>query len=183
MKREIKFRAFREFPKYEVGDDGSVWSLDYNHTGERGILKQNRDKDGYAYVFLVVNNKRYKRSVHRMVANSFINNPEGKPQVNHKNGVRDDNVVENLEWCTAKENTVHGFRVNGRKISDRMKERAKKQFTGINNPKAKMTTKLVNEMRHMRATGSKLKDISTAFGMSIAQVGQICNNKFWKNAV
>lgn len=120
--RTIKFRACAGFPKYEVDEVGSVWSLDYNHTGKRKELKQYLDEDGYPYVFFVVNRKRYKRAVHRLVAQSLLPpKPTPKHQVNHKNGVRDDNRLPNLEWMTSKENTLHGWRVNGRKVTQKMR--------------------------------------------------------------
>ena len=118
--REIKFRAWDE--KYDVGSDGSVWSKDFNHTGERRILKQYLDEDGYPHVFLNLNGKRSKRVTHRMVAALFLPpKPSSKHQVNHKNGKRDDNRVENLEWLTSRENTLHGWRVNGRKVSEKQR--------------------------------------------------------------
>ena len=126
MNRVIKFRSWDEFPKYEIGSDGSVMSLDYNHTGKRKELRQYLDKDGYPYVFMVVNGRRYKRMVHKLVAISFIIIPESrknqKLQVNHKNGIRNDNQLENLEWMTSRENTIDGWK-RGRKISDEQREK------------------------------------------------------------
>lgn len=113
--REIKFRAITS--KYEVGSDGSVWSLDYNHSGKRRQLRQYLDQDGYPYVFLNHNGKRTKAVVHRYVAKAFLGErPSTKHQVNHKDSNRRNNDVTNLEWATSRENTLHGW-VNGRKLS------------------------------------------------------------------
>lgn len=129
--RIIKFRAWDG--KYEVGSDGSVWSLDYNHTGKRKALKQGVDADGYQTVVLVHNRKRTVLRVHRAVAALFLGpKPTTKHQVNHKNGKRTDNRAENLEWVTSRENTLHGWRVNGRKQSPKARARASKQMTELN---------------------------------------------------
>lgn len=180
--REIKFRAWDE--KYEIGSDGSVWSLDYNHTGQRKQLRQYLDQDGYPYVFLVHNRKRTKVVIHRAVAKLFVvipRPPYSVPlQVNHKNGNRQDNRAENLEWCTSRENTLHGWRSNGRKFTAGMLERNKKAFGGINNPKAKITKEIAEQIRELRKSGIYLKDIAKNFGVSVSQVGAICSGRFWK---
>lgn len=69
------------------------------------VLKQYRDRQGYMHVHFGANGKIVNRSVHRIIASCFIANPDDLPQVNHKNCIRDDNRVENLEWCTPQYNT------------------------------------------------------------------------------
>ena len=129
--RPIKFRAWDG--KYEIGSDGSVWSKDYNHTGERRSMLQYLDEDGYPHVFLNLKGKRSKLVVHRAVAKLFLGpRPTAKHQVNHKNGQRSDNRVENLEWVTSRENTLHGWRVNGRKQSKKAIDGARKRMVAMN---------------------------------------------------
>ena len=69
------------------------------------VLLPAKDKKGYERVGLTKNGKTAK--VHRLVAQTFISNPFNKPEVNHINGVKDDNRVENLEWVTSKENSLN----------------------------------------------------------------------------
>lgn len=72
------------------------------------------DKDGYMKTALRKDGKRSYFRVHRLVALNFIDNPDNLPLVNHKNGIKDDNRLDNLEWSTHKDNVVHGFEVLGR---------------------------------------------------------------------
>jgi len=179
--REIKFRDCQRFPKYEVGSDGSVFSKDYNHTGKRMEMRQYLDQDGYPYVFFVVDGKRYKKATHRLVAEAFLPEVEGKNQVNHINGNREDNRLENLEWVTPRENVLHSYRSNGRKVSKKTIESITRLSRGVNNPKAKMTEEKVREIRRMRKVGASLKELSEAFDISTAQASAIANYKFWKH--
>lgn len=95
---------------YEVSSTGQVRSLKRNI-----IMSQSLDKRGYPKVNLQVNGKNKSVLVHRLVATAFIDNPHAKPCVNHKNGIKHDNRVENLEWVTYLENTQHSYTVLLRK--------------------------------------------------------------------
>lgn len=77
------------------------------------ILKPARKAKGYLYVQLSKEGKTRAKHVHRLVAEAFMANPEGKPTVNHKNGNKSDNTVDNLEWTTYTENNMHSVRVLG----------------------------------------------------------------------
>lgn len=82
---------------------------------EGQILKQADDKDGYKKIGLSKNGRKRRFFVHRLVGETFIPNEENKPQINHKNGIKYDNNLTNLEWVTPSENTLHGFEKLGRK--------------------------------------------------------------------
>lgn len=91
-------------PNYAVSSDGSIYSL---RRGRK--LSPKRNWDGYLRVQLWDHGDCQFVSIHRLVAEAFIPNPEGKPFVNHINGVKSDNRVGNLEWCTQKENIGHAW--------------------------------------------------------------------------
>ena len=89
------------FKGYFVTDSGKVLS---EYKGNFKWLKPCKCRGGYLQVHLYKEGKTYKKKAHRLVAEAFIDNPENKPCVDHINGVRDDNRVCNLRWCTQQEN-------------------------------------------------------------------------------
>lgn len=103
---------------YQVSSEGRIKSVERDiickngakkHMKER-ILKGGLDRYGYPHVGLCDGNKRKIFLVHRLVAEAFITNPDNKPQVNHKDEVKTNNCVDNLEWMTNKENANYGTR-------------------------------------------------------------------------
>lgn len=97
--------------EYQVSNIGRVKSLNYHRQNNEKILKPIKARNGYLKVY--IKGKIY--SIHRLVAEAFILNPENKPQVNHIDGDKTNNKVENLEWCSISENVIHSFKKSLRK--------------------------------------------------------------------
>lgn len=114
-----KWIPIKGFDGYEVSSFGRIRSLDrvVVREGGRGdlfvrgkVLRTNRTPKGYRRIQLSRGGDGSNLLVHRLVAEAFIDNPDGKPEVNHKDGDKENNKVDNLEWVTASENQRHAYR-------------------------------------------------------------------------
>lgn len=124
------------------------------------------------YYRLCVNKEGSRRTtikVHRWVAEAFIPNPENKPQVNHINGVKTDNRVENLEWCTASDNIKHSFSLG---LSCNK---------GENHPSSTLKEVDVMNIRLLGGEGVSRITLSTTYKVSLTQIGRILNRKSWSH--
>ena len=98
-----EWRDIKEFENYMISSLGRVYSKK-----KHMIMKPTPDKKGYLRISFYENGKNNTRKVHRLVVQAFIDNPENLPQVNHKDENKENNSVENLEWCTNSYNRMFG---------------------------------------------------------------------------
>lgn len=123
-------------------------------------------RQGYVFTRLRPNAGQTKRfSIHRLMAKAWIPNPHNYPQVNHKNGNRSDNRIENLEWCTPSYNVAHSYQLLGRKSPI-------PKGAGERHPAARLSTEQVLTIRSLRDS-SHPQDVATRFGVSRRHVYMI----------
>jgi len=145
---------------YEINRSGKVRSIDRivkdKRVGEKAISGKEilvcKDAYGYNKCQLWKNKKAYNVGIHRLLGIVFIENPQGKSQINHKNGVRDDNRISNLEWVTASENIKHGYRCNNRQSA------VKKRIVCVTNG----------------IMYNSLTEASNSLGVSVSNISSVC---------
>ena len=161
--------------EYAVSNTGLVKSRKFH---KERILRPNKDRYGYLIVRLCMNGKEYKRKIHRLVATAFIQNPQELPQINHKDGDKTNNNVENLEWCTAKDNLKHALDTGLRQCSY-----TNTPHYGEENGMSKITRAVAEEIRKICIPGDKqygIRALARKYGLGATTVRAIVNNQTWK---
>lgn len=168
----------KEFPDYEISNLGRVKSKSrlVNHFcgGKRlkkeKILIPNENRIGYSYVTLCRFDEdvyvQKAKTIHRLVAIAFIPNPENKPEVNHKDGIKTNNNVDNLEWNTSKENIKHAVK---------NKLRVAKRGSSVKHSKIKE-----EDVIFIRSSSLKLTELASMYGISFQSVSDVKNRRTWK---
>ena len=156
--------------KYQVSNLGRVKSLPRNGTiKEERLLKFNEDDDGYFRINLSIAKRvSTTKGAHRLVAQAFIPNPENKLQVNHKDGNKQNNLVENLEWCTNRENQQHAWDT-GLQIA----------ITGEDHANSKLTQADVDAIRERFKAGEADFEIAKDYVVDSTQISRIRKGLRW----
>jgi hypothetical protein len=153
---------------YQVSNLGNVKRLVSKRVFAERLISSSIDRYGYVKRVLCKDGKMYYFTEHRLVANAFITNDFNKPTVNHINGIKTDNRVENLEWCTNKENTQHSIKIG------------LQNKKGTNHHKCKLTEEQVREIREIGFSQTRMA-LAKKYGVSRTNILGIIRGKFWKH--
>jgi len=151
-----------------VGNTGRIKRIKHRKNPTNKIMKHFINENGYCQISLCHNGKYAMYSIHRSVALAFIPNPENKPEVNHKDGDKQNNHVDNLEWATESENIKHAWDTG-----------LCKPKNGVDNGNSVLTEKEVLEIRAIK--GMTKRDIAKLYNIGEAAVGKIINRQRWNH--
>lgn len=156
---------------YRISSFGRIKS---SHINKKGIgwqlLDGSIDAKGYKRINLYRDGAKTNWKIHRLVAIHFIENPDNKKEVNHKDGIKLNNRIENLEWCSTLENMRHAFANN--LIPFRI---------GKMNGRAKLKESDITQIRKLAKGGLDYKEIAKSYPVNSATINKIINKKLWNH--
>lgn len=152
---------------YEININGDIYST-LRKVGKFHNAKIN-SKGGYIQIPLHKNGIRKNHLLHRLVAKTFIPNPENKPEVNHINGDKKNNSVYNLEWITKSENQKHAYKTG-----------LQRRISGENSKSSKFKEYQIIDIKNKIKQGVKIKDLAIEYNVNRATISRINKGITWK---
>lgn len=162
------WKTIENEPAYEVSTAGEVRNKETKH-----VKSLRSSGKGYMRVTLYPSGITY--SIHRLVAEAFLTRKEGTTCVNHKDGNKKNNAVENLEWCTPKQNTRHAI--------DVIKTMTVADWSGIKNPEHKLDYGLVYSIKYGLLGQLNNHRLHKMLGVEEETIRRIKVNELWKHVV
>lgn len=179
MAEEITNEIWKDIPGYEnlyqISSMGKVKSLRRTvkykngaiHIVNEKILKPSKDREGYLRIFLCKEGINKNMLVHRLVCESFLKNPYNLPEVNHRNEIKTDNRLENLEYCDRKYNVNYGTG------NERRAKELSKVKKGVYNTKKSKPVKCLENGKIYPS----ISEVHRQFGFSQGNICECCNKK------
>ena len=158
---------------YQISNHGRIYSVRYDR-----FRKPKVDKDGYMTISIGKEGNLRHFFVHRLVANAFVQNPHGFPEVNHIDGNKTNNAADNLEWCDHVANIHHAY--NTGLMPHPMKPKKEKRTRGM-----KLTERQVEEIRRQYIPGDSMfgcKPLARMHGVTPTTIRQIIRQEIWREA-
>jgi hypothetical protein len=163
-----KIEKFREINGYKIYRDGTIIGKRGRPIGSQQIDPTTGENNGYIACTIDLGDLGMAHGIHRAIAMTFIPNPNNLPETNHKNGIKNDNRVENLEWVTNKENQDHASYVLGRRVGE-----------NYHNPI--LTDTEVIKIYELCKQGTKHAEVAEKYGILPEHVYNITKGKRWKH--
>lgn len=164
------FVVITSSPIHAINQVGQVISIK-----TRKLIKPSPNSKGYLQVCL---QGKKTHSIHRLVAITFIPNPENLPQINHIDGDKLNNHVSNLEWVTNSQNMAHGIKLG---LFDEMPKKLKKHQTGETNSAAKLKETDVLKIYQLLKKGMGVCELARMYGVGHSQISYIKAGKSWRH--
>lgn len=175
QKNKEEWKPIQGFNNYLVSNHGRVKNI------KRGnVLKPRPNPSGRMQIQLYRDGAGKNYSLHRVVAKSFISNPENKPQVNHKDGDPSNNHASNLEWCTQSENMIHAYKNGLNHFSEKQRKEVSKAKRGENHHNSKLSKRDVLKIRRLSESGDYTQDeIAQQYSVDQSIVSRIKSRQYW----